>query len=98
MAILLKADGTMAQVIGRLTVPVMQTLVGGYIEIVTIGSTLTKHEILIVDEEGLLKDKLINVRATRLYRGIPPRHNGIIVGDAIHCEVLNPGQDTEHCR
>jgi hypothetical protein len=88
MARLLKVDGTSAVIDRPLTLAVMQELVGGYIEVVTIGGRPNRRELLIVDEEGLLKGKPFNPTATGLYRGI-------IVGDAIHCVCVDMGLDTE---
>lgn len=59
------------------TLKEMQTAVGGLIEIVRI--PLGPEFIMIVDEEGLLKDKPINLIACSQYpNGVTP-----IVGDAI---------------
>lgn len=97
MATLLKADGTTMPIAGPLTLPMMQCLVGGWIEIVTIGGTHERRDILIVDEEGLLKQKPLNEPATQLYRGGARirRHGGVIVGDAIRAVMLNAGLDNE---
>ena len=92
MATLLKTDGTTEEISGELTLKRMQELVGGYIEMVRIGPN---GAVLIVDEEGRLKAKLLNFEATRLYRGEPARHHGIIVGDAIRCVVRNMGLESE---
>jgi len=94
----IKVDGSELPVQGELTLQAMQELVGGYIEVVTIGGTATARELLIVDEDGLLKRKSVNARATALYRGTPPRHDGIIVGDAIQCVCLDGGTDLERYR
>ena len=48
------------------TLKEMQEFVGGYIEVVQ--SADTKYDI-ILDEEGKLKDKPINIEATELYVG-----------------------------
>lgn len=95
MALLLKADGTITPIDEDLTLPAMQRLVGGYIELVTIGGTRRRREMLIVDEEGRLKGKPLNRLATDLYRGSPPRHTEVIVGDAIRCVCIDPGLDSE---
>jgi hypothetical protein len=56
-----------------------QKFVGGYVELVDL------HEIgegcLLVDEEGLLKRKIVNQEATELYNQL---FDGYIVGDVIH--------------
>lgn len=59
----------------------LQTIVGGYVEIVT----LPNDQLMVVDEEGKIKQKKINVRATQLIAATI--HNGdIIVGDALVCD------------
>jgi hypothetical protein len=95
MATLLRTDGTQQAITEPLTLKSMQRLVGGYIEFVRIGGTPQRSEFLIVDEEGLLKKKSINEVATALYRGDPPRHSGLIVGDAIRCMVTSVGLEDE---
>ena len=74
-----------------LTLATMQKLVGGYIEMVHLGG----NEWLVVNETGLLDGLPLNVTATALYQGIPRRHQGVIVGDAISCVVRNLGLETE---
>jgi hypothetical protein len=95
MATLLKADGSTRNITERLTLATMQRVVGGYIELVTIGGTPDRRDMLVVDEEGLLKQKPINQAATALYRGTPARHNGVIVGDAIRCTCTHIGTERE---
>jgi Domain of unknown function (DUF3846) len=95
MATLLKANGTEQPIADRLTLPVMQKLVGGFVEFVTIGGTPDARELLIVNETGLLDGLPPNVAATVLYRGTPPRHDGVIVGDAIRCVCTHMGHDNE---
>jgi hypothetical protein len=92
---LIKADGTSCAIDTALTLGEMQRLVGGYVEFVTIGGTPDRRELLIVDEEGLLKNKAVNWTATRLYRGNPPRHAGVIVGNVVQCHCLNIGTEEE---
>jgi len=77
MARLLKADGTEAVVKPtgeKFSLKELQNLVGGLIEIVH-----ARGQLLIVDEEGLLKQKPYNSAASR-FSGIH------IVGDAVICE------------
>jgi hypothetical protein len=68
MATLLRTDRskeTLQPVNGiNWTLPELQTLVGGYIEIV--GTKDGRY--LVIDEEGKLKRKPLNVEATKLYR------------------------------
>jgi len=95
MATLLMADGREFPITKPLTLAGMQSYVGGYIEVVTIGGTPDAREILIVDEDGHGRGKSLNVEATRLYRGHPPRHDGVIVGDAIRCICTHMGTEDE---
>lgn len=67
----------------------LQSLVGGYIERVTIGDHRTRTRwpvgqsfvVMLVDEEGLLKDKATNIRASLLYG--TQVHGQRIAGDAV---------------
>jgi len=95
MATLLMADGREFPITKPLTLAAMQSYVGGYIEIVRIGGSLDALEILILDEDGRGKAKPLNLEATRLYRGDPPRHGGIIVGDVIRCICTHMGTEDE---
>lgn len=95
MARLLRTDGIVTEITERLTLPVMQRLVGGYIEMVKIGGTFDRQELLIVDEDGHAKQKPLNQAATSLYRGTPAKHDGVIVGDAIRCICTNMGRTSE---
>jgi len=54
-----------------------QAFVGGYVEVVN----LKEDGCLLVDEEGLLKNKIVNLQATYLYNKL---YEGKIVGDVIH--------------
>lgn len=61
----------------------LQTLVGGYIEVVhpvPFGGPVFDDVVMIVDEEGKLKGKSVNVLASALYNGFDP-----IVGDVVLC-------------
>ena len=64
----------------KFTLEELQRAVGGYIEIVP----LTDKTVMVVDEEGKLKGKEINVFATALYQGLR-KVNDYIVGDVIVC-------------
>jgi hypothetical protein len=59
----------------------LQTLVGGYIEV----ARTTDGRFLILDEEGKLKRKPLNIAATRLYQY--GRHDPV-VGDAVVIDTL----------
>ena len=54
-----------------------QAFVGGYVEVVN----LKEDGCLLVDEEGMLKNKIVNLQATYLYNKL---YEGKIVGDVIH--------------
>jgi hypothetical protein len=71
-ATIIKVDGTTQELNHRPTLEEAQSIVGGYI-----GFVKLEHGILIVDEEGLLKNKPINMQASRLYG------HSAIVGDVI---------------
>ncbi len=58
-------DGRIEPVNKKWTLAQMQAFVGGYIERV---ACTVAHRALICDEEGLLKDKPVNVEATKLVR------------------------------
>jgi Domain of unknown function (DUF3846) len=61
----------------------LQELVGGYIEYCKCEFNGRKST-MIVDEEGLIKQKPINGRATRMVRALPPAiAPSLIVGDAV---------------
>ena len=71
-----------------------QKFVGGYVEVVKV-----RDGILIIDEEGKLKDKPVNEAATKMYtdylknRGYIEKHNpDSIVGDAIYIPNKVPSQ------
>lgn len=68
-AVRLGVDGTVERVnVGRsIELETLQQLVGGYIETVTVRSTVLGDLIMLVDEEGKLKDKETNDIATQLY-------------------------------
>lgn len=64
------------------TLEKMQKLVGGYIECISLGDDL----VMVVDEEGKLKNKPINELATRIFSNNSPYFD-TIVGDAIICHI-----------
>ena len=63
-----------------------QKFVGGYVEVVKV-----KDGILIIDEEGKLKDKRVNPYASKLYFDTYGDQD-IIVGDAIYIPNKIPSQ------
>tara|TARA_R110000822_G_scaffold90457_1_gene209075 strand:+ start:3358 stop:3600 length:243 start_codon:yes stop_codon:yes gene_type:complete len=72
MATLLKSDGSKQEKVNVSTLKSMQDMVGGYIEFIY----LPKSKILIVDEEGRLKNYPLNQQASELC-------GQLIVGDVI---------------
>jgi hypothetical protein len=84
MATLLRSDGS-TEVLQpsngvNWSLPELQILVGGYIEVVH----TTDGKFLIVDDEGKLKLKPLNVAATRLYQH---GRRDVIAGDAVLIET-----------
>lgn len=76
MAILLKADGSSTP-LPDIKFETFQTAVDGYIEL----ATLPDGRYMLMDEDGKMKKKPINTKATELLnRGTP------VVGDVVICE------------
>jgi|SRR5262245_5621437 len=103
MATVLYADGTSAALPAPergLSPETIRKVIGGWMEIVRVGDTEAGWRVLILDEEGKLKGKPLNRKATALYQtsdGL--RHPGdVIVGDVILAEVIHPGEDDERVR
>ncbi len=96
MATLLRSDGTMETLQPsngvHWNVTELQTLVGGYIEVV---STID-GKYLVLDEEGKLKHKPLNIAATRIYKY---GRRDAIVGDAVvidtRLEMNGPDEEEE---
>ena len=66
-----------------LDLKLLQALVDGYIEVVhpvPFGGPIFDDVVMIVDENGLNKNKPVNVLASALYNGYDP-----IVGDVVFC-------------
>jgi len=59
----------------------LQTIVGGYIEIVW----LPNNEIMVVNEDGKLMELPINQEATKIYQNAFG-YNDVIVGDVLLCK------------
>jgi len=83
MAKLIKVDGT-EEVLKETDLTSLQKAVGGYIETVSLGGGKT----MIIDEEGKLKNKKINIEADKLAKGYI-FGDDCIVGDVVICE---PGE------
>jgi hypothetical protein len=77
MAKIIRVDGTEAT-LSDTSLKSLQGAVGGYIEIVN----AQNGKLIVVDEEGKLKGKPVNVVATKLY-GNP---YDVIVGDVVVCD------------
>jgi hypothetical protein len=94
VATLLREDGTEETVTPwdgtRFTLPELQALVGGHIELVTIHPD---PRLLFVNEIGWQLGLAVNHAATALYRGTPPRHTAIIVGPAVVMSRREAGED-----
>jgi len=79
-----KANGEMydfTKASSEIDLKFLQESVGGYIEMVWLDEEL----VMVVDEEGKLKDKPINTKATQLYqKKFGPVD--FIVGDVVVCE------------
>jgi hypothetical protein len=96
MATLLRADGsaeTLQPSNGvHWNLEELQTLVGGYIEV----ARTTDGKYLVLDEEGKLKRKPLNVAATRIYQH---GRRDVIVGDAVvvdtKLEMNGPDEEEE---
>ena len=77
MATYIKVDGTEEEVTNT-SLENLQTLVGGNIEIVITND----DRLIILDEEGKLKNKPVNPKATALTRGVID-DDDLIVGDVV---------------
>ena len=81
---LYKADGTILEVVPAngtdFQLDELQKMVGGYIEIVPAG----KGKIMVLDNEGKLKDKPVNNAATMMF--MQAGYCDIIAGDVLVCE------------
>ena len=92
MAKLYRADGTETTVNPKgkkWTLEELQNVVGGYIEMMPGVGTLK----MVLDEEGRLKGKPVNLAATEMVQiilqGKPLRYNPVICGDVL---VLDKGE------
>ena len=88
MALILKTDGTKVEITatradGTLSLKQMQQAVGGYIQLV---NTANPDVILVVNEEGKLRDLPINEQATRIYFAAHGMSD-VLVGDVLVCHT-----------
>jgi hypothetical protein len=84
MATIVKVDGS-EEPLSDCTLASLQKVVGGYIEIVQTND----GRLVVLDEEGKLKGKPVNAKATELTRGIVDVFD-LIVGDVVvasHSEI-----------
>lgn len=83
MAEIIKTDGTRQPVQpvngSNFTLEEMQTIVGGYIELVELDGNTT----MVVNEEGKLEDLPLNLKATGVFRSHYPDSDDFIVGDVL---------------
>ena len=99
MAILYLTDGTRQEIVkpDGFSLTELHELVGGYIEMITLGFTTTGERLaFIIDEEGKLKEKQVNTFATALWHSrFTAPVNDVIVGDALLVTIEHEGQDDE---
>lgn len=84
MLTVIKVDGSMHTLIpknAKVSLQELQTAVGGYVEVVDLDKKL-----LVIDEEGKLKCKRKNEKATVLFQEACGDRD-FIVGDVILCDV-----------
>lgn len=80
----------------RFSLAEVKAFVGGYIELVSIrppDDMPPDQTMMFCNEDGHRLGLSLNHRATRLYRGDPPRHDGVIVGPAIVMTPREAGED-----
>lgn len=77
MAKIIKVDGTESE-LQDVSLESLKKAVGGWIQIVPTND----GRLLILDEEGKLKDKPVNMKGTKLTRGIVDDYD-LIVGDVV---------------
>lgn len=92
MATLIPIVGQVQEVLPRqgesFTLAELQTIVGGYIELVK----LAPNQLLFCNEDGKRLNLPVNMRATALTRGIVG-DDDFIVGDVIICSMQEAGED-----
>ena len=86
MATILKSDGSRKKTKPKnkthFELKELNKVVDGHIEIIYLPK---ESSLMVVNEEGKLKDKPINTEATRLYRKNFPHISDFIVGDVLVC-------------
>jgi len=83
MAKILRANGDREDIEpmgenGKLTLEQLQKVVGGWVEVVVVPDC---HNLLIVDEDGKLKNLPVNVTASKVAQTV-------IVGDVVLCSIV----------
>jgi hypothetical protein len=73
----------------------LQTIVGGYIEIFTLGRTADRHDVLVLNEDGKRLRLPINWNATLLARASGLPVDDVIVGDVVRAVIEHVGSDNE---
>ena len=83
-SVLIRADGTFEHMPpangAAYELAELQGLVGGYIEVIRTPLGM----VMVMDEEGKLKEKAVNVAATEIFRGLGVRD--VVVGDVVYCD------------
>jgi hypothetical protein len=69
----------------------MQKVVGGHIEIVH----LDKDMVMVLNEEGKLRNLPLNTKATALFRLSHPGNGDFVVGDVLVCTPKQAGFNSE---
>jgi hypothetical protein len=94
MATLIHTDGTEETIHPadgeRFSLSELQRYVGGHIELVGI---VPDPRMMFVNEDGWRLGLELNRAATALYRGTPPRHDGLIVGPAVVMTRREAGEE-----
>lgn len=83
-ATVVRVDGSVEELGGRPSLEESQLIVGGYIELIKAFDRWGNKVVLVVDEEGKLKGKLLNRSIDLTYGNSVP--GGPIVGDVIILE------------
>lgn len=85
MAQIIRTDGTRREICPAngtdFTLEEMQSIVGGYIELVELDGNTT----MAVNEEGKLIPLSLNLEASRIFRAHHPASKDFIVGDVLVC-------------
>jgi hypothetical protein len=97
MAVLLRATGERVPLTlerGARLLPQLQALVGGYIEVITLGGTAARRDVLVLNEDGKRDNLPGNLVATWLARHVIGADDWI-VGDVVRATIEHCGSDRE---